>query len=57
MTCIGHYEIKTLVYNKFIERIRCMHTNNLLENEPMYLHYAFQFDEINAFTIYEINKS
>ena len=35
MACMGYYEIKPLEYKKFIEKIRCIHINNMLENELM----------------------
>ena len=37
MTCVGHNEIKSPIYEKFIEKNRCIHTNNMLKNGLMYL--------------------
>ena len=38
MTRVGCKEIKPLVYVKFIETYKCIHTNAMLENELMYLY-------------------
>ena len=31
MTCVGRYEIKPLIYEKFIKKNKCIHTNGMLE--------------------------
>ena len=33
--CMGHYEIKSPIYEKFLEKNECIHTNNKLENGLM----------------------
>ena len=40
MMCMGHYEIKPPIYifEKFIKNKRSICTNNILENEFMYLY-------------------
>ena len=38
MTCVGHYEIKPPIYEKFIEKNKCIRTNDMLENGLMYLY-------------------
>ena len=38
MMCMGHYEIKPPIYEKFIEKNKCIHTNDMLENGLMYLY-------------------
>ena len=38
MTCVGHYEIKPPINEKFIiEKNKCIHTSGRLENGLMYL--------------------
>jgi hypothetical protein len=32
MTCMGNYEIKSLIYEKFIDKNKCKLTNAMLEN-------------------------
>ena len=32
MMCLGHYEIKPLVYEKLIEKNKCIRTYDTLEN-------------------------
>ena len=51
MACMGHCEIKPPVYEKFTEKKKSVHTNKL-ENGLTSLYGAFQFDVINASTIY-----
>ena len=41
MMCMGDYEIKPPIYDKFIEKNECIRTNGRLENRLMYLYYAF----------------
>ena len=36
--CVGLCEIKSPVYEKFIEKYRCMRTHGRLEYERMYLY-------------------
>ena len=31
MTCMGHYEIKSPIYEKFIEQNKCVRTSNRLK--------------------------
>ena len=31
MTCMGHCEIKPHVYEKFVEKIKCLRTTGMLE--------------------------
>ena len=38
MTCVGRYEIKPPIYEKFVKKNNCIRTTNKLENEFMYLH-------------------
>jgi hypothetical protein len=52
MTCVGHYEIKSLIYEMFMEKKRCKHKNGMIENELMYLYQAFQSNVMNASTTY-----
>ena len=41
MTCVGDYEIKPHAYITFIKKNKCICTDNMLENELMYLYLAF----------------
>lgn len=53
MTCVGDYEIKPHAYITFIKKNKCICTDNMLENELMYLYYNdFQFNVINVSTTY-----
>ena len=36
MTCVVHYEIKYLVYEKFTKKNRCIRTNGMLKNGLIY---------------------
>ena len=47
---MGHYEVKLPIYEKFIEKNNDIRTNDILENELMYLYWKFQFNVINACT-------
>ena len=38
MTCMGHCEIKQPVYEKFIGKNDCIHTNGMLENGLVHLY-------------------
>ena len=38
MTCMGHYEIKPPIYEKFIKENKCICANGMLENEHMSLY-------------------
>ena len=40
MVCVGPYENQSPIYETFIEKNKCIHTNNILENGLMYL-YCF----------------
>ena len=40
------------IYEKFIEKNECMHTNGMLENGLIYLYSASQFNVINVSTAY-----
>ena len=55
--CMGHYEIKTPIYENFIEKNICVHTNSMLEVGLMYLYQAFRFNETNVSTIHTKFKS
>ena len=46
--------LKPLIYEKYIEKNKCiqMDTNDQLDNELMYLHEVFHFNEINVSIIY-----
>ena len=48
MMYMGHYEMKPLIYGKFMKRNKCIHTNNMLENGFMSLDRGFELDVINA---------
>jgi hypothetical protein len=48
MMCVGHYEIKPLIYEKFIEKNKCICTHGKLGNGVKCLCLAFQFNMINA---------
>ena len=37
MMCVGHYEIRRPIYEKFREKNQCTRTNYMLENGLMYL--------------------
>ena len=38
MTCLGHYEIKPPMYEKFIWKNKCICIDGRLENELTYLY-------------------
>ena len=38
MMCMGHYEIKPPIYKIFVEKNKCLHTNDMLENGLVYLY-------------------
>ena len=38
MMCVGDYEIKPPLYKNFIEKMKCICTNDRLENGLMYLY-------------------
>ena len=33
MTCVGHYEIKAPICEKFMKKNKCIRTNGMLEND------------------------
>jgi hypothetical protein len=35
MMCVGHFEIKPLIYKKLIEKNKCIRINGILENGLM----------------------
>ena len=35
--CVGHYEMKPFIYENFMEKNKCISTNDKLENGPVYL--------------------
>jgi hypothetical protein len=37
MMCVGRYEVKPHIYEKFIGKKQCIHTNGKLENGLIYL--------------------
>ena len=47
---MGHYEIKPPMYEKFMEKNKCIHTNGMLESRLMYLYQDVQFNVINVST-------
>ena len=54
---MGHYENRPPIYEKVIEKNKCICTNDMLENGLMYLYWAFQFEMINASITYSKYKS
>lgn len=49
MTCVGHYENKSPMYEKFINDNKCIRTNGVLGNKLMFsslcgkfLHYIYK---------------
>ena len=46
--CMGNYEMKPHVYVKIKVKIKCVRTNDMLENGLMYLYWASQFNVIYA---------
>ena len=38
---MGYYEIKLPVYENFMEKNKCVRTNDMLENRLMYSYEAF----------------
>ena len=56
-TCVGHYEINPPIYEKLIEKNKCICTNDKLENGLIYLYYAFGCYVMNASTTYTIYNS
>ena len=36
MTCVGDYEIKPPIYENFLEKNKCIHTNDRVENGLTY---------------------
>ena len=38
VACMDYYNIKPPTYDKFIEKTKCIHTNNMLDNRLMYLY-------------------
>ena len=54
---MGHYEIKPPAYEKFIEKTKCIPTNDKLENGLIYSYKAFPFNVINVSTTYIVFKS
>jgi hypothetical protein len=49
---MGHYENKTLIYEKFVKENKCICANGMQENGRMYLHQVFQFNVINVSITY-----
>ena len=46
--------MKPSIYEKFIGKIRCTCTNNMLKYGFKYLYEAFQFNAMNAIYIYKL---
>ena len=57
MMCLGDYERKPPICEKFIEKKKCICTNGRLENGLKYLNQAFYFNVINASTTYKNIKN
>ena len=38
MMCMDHYELGLPIYENFMERKKCVHNDDMLENELMYLY-------------------
>ena len=49
---VSHNEIKPPIYEKFIEKNKCIHTIDMLENGLVNLYKAFKFNVIKASTTY-----
>ena len=43
MTCVGHYEIKPPIYDRFVEKKKCVRTNGILENGLMHFYNFLKF--------------
>lgn len=51
MTWVGYCGFESPIYEKFIEKIKSIHTNGKLKNGFSYLYQDFQFDVINVIKI------